>query len=421
MKFLKSLFAFFAFFAFAAFAPVSAAEIADVDAEYWANVEITDMVEKEVMGLVDGNFNPEASVERGNFVKMLVKVLGHNDLAVKVSNPYTDIGVTTKNYTSIMKSEEIGLVYGYPDGTFKPENKMTKAEVTSVMSHITKSMTADETVLDQFEDKDLIPAWANAAYAKSVKYGLYVNHPEALMLEPNREITRAEVAVLLYKLSKTLNVVKTEYVSKETTNSTEHLNIHPEAESNIVTVTNLRKIIASGNILKTEFAQVYKSKKSAEGDEVVFVVRNDVLTNEGTTVIPAASKFYATVEDIKSNKWFNKVAEVKFHFTRLELPDGRTADVDAYIYNNRDGYLRENPWKKVALCALGGTIVGTGAGMAIGIPNDETGTGFAVGTPAGFGAGTILGLVTKGVNYKANEGETVFIKVLNNVSINEDL
>ena len=37
-----------------------------------------------------------------------------------------------------MKSEELGLVYGYPDKTFKPDNKMIKVEVTSVMSHITK-------------------------------------------------------------------------------------------------------------------------------------------------------------------------------------------------------------------------------------------------------------------------------------------
>ena len=66
---------------------------------------------------------------RGDFVKMLTKTLGHENSEVKVQNPYTDINALTKNYEAIMKSEELGLVYGYPDKTFKPEQEMIKAEV----------------------------------------------------------------------------------------------------------------------------------------------------------------------------------------------------------------------------------------------------------------------------------------------------
>ena len=136
---------------------------------------------------------------------------------------------------------------------------------------------------------------------------------------------------------------------------------------------------------------------------------------------PANAKLFAQVEDIIEPKWFNKNGEVKVKFTRLELPDGRTADLDGYVYNDRDGYLKENPWKKVGLYTLGGAVVGTGAGMGIGIPSDETGAGFAIGTPVGAGMGAITGLVTKGLTYSARAGETVYIKLLNDVSINEDL
>ena len=59
--------------------------------------------------------------------------------------------------------------------------------------------------------------------------------------------------------------------------------------------------------------------------------------------------------------------------------------------------------------------------MGIGIPSDETGAGFAIGTPVGAGMGAITGLVTKGLTYSARAGETVYIKLLNDVSINEDL
>ena len=139
-----------------------------------------------------------------------------------------------KNYEAIMKSEELGLVYGYPDKTFKPDNKMIKAEVTSVMSHITKNVSAEDDVLADFTDTDAIPAWAKAPYQKAVKLGLYVNYPDSLQFEPTREITRAETAVLLAKLSKMLNVVKEEYVSPEKLLGEEHLSIHKDAESNTV-------------------------------------------------------------------------------------------------------------------------------------------------------------------------------------------
>ena len=96
-----------------------------------------------------------------------------------------------------------------------------------------------------------------------------------------------------------------------------------------------------------------------------------------------------------SQKWFNKNGEVKVRFTRMELPDGRATDVSGYIHNNRDGYLRENRWKKLIAYTIGGAAIGTGAGMAVGIPTDEVGAGFAIGTSAGAGAGLIGGLVTK--------------------------
>ena len=223
----KKLLSLFAFMGLMISAPAFSAE--DVDSAYWANAEINEMVSKDIMALdADNKFNPEASVSRGDFVKMLTKVLGHKDLEVTVQNPYTDINSETENFNEIMKSEELGLVYGYPDKTFRPDNKMIKAEVTSVMSNITKNVAAEDNILVDFTDVDDIQAWAVTPYKKAVKLGLYVNYPDALQFEPKREITRAETAVLLAKLSKMLNVVKEEYVSPEKTLGTEHLNIHKE-------------------------------------------------------------------------------------------------------------------------------------------------------------------------------------------------
>ena len=160
---------------------------------------------------------------------MLIKVLNQKDLDIYIENPFSDVTLQTKHYNDIMRSAQIGLVYGYPDGTFKPENQIIKSEVTSTMSHITKDTVSDLSVLDNFIDTDNIPEWAKLAYAKTVKYGLFVNYPNKNLFEPNKDLTRAEAAVLLSKLKAAISNVKEEYKAEEPvekTLSVEHLSIN---------------------------------------------------------------------------------------------------------------------------------------------------------------------------------------------------
>ena len=399
-------------------------EISDVKADYWASPEITEMVKDGVMTLdAEGNFAPEASVKRADFTTMLVKVLGQGKLDVYIDNPFSDVNNETRYKDDIMRSEQIGLVYGYPDGTFKPEQDMIRAEVTSTMSHITKDAEYDMSVLNQFADADLIPDWAKPSYAKTVKYNLYVNHPEVNAFEPTRNITRAETAVLLAKLKKAISNVKEEYKADNTekTLSVEHLSINSKADSNIVTITNLRKIVAEGNILKVSFDETFKSKKAEIGDTVVFTNNKDIITDEGTLVAPKGSKFYATIENFVKPRKMNKAAAVKFNFNKLELPNGTTSDMDATVYNKLEGYLKDKSAGKLLGYTLGGAAVGTGVASGVGFPTDEVGTAYAIGIPVGTVGGFVCGLLTKGVNYKAHKGEEVYIKLNQPLSIQESL
>ena len=193
MRKLFNLFASLLVFMAMIFVPkAQAAQIADVADDYWAKAEIYRMVDDGVMKLDEnGNFNPTGSVERAEFTSMLIKVLSQSDLEIYIENPFEDVDVKTEHYDDIMRSEQIGLVYGYPDGTFKPKNDVNKAEVTSAVSHITKDTIYDLSILDEYIDTDQIPDWAKLAYAKTVKYNLFVNYPDRMNFEPHREITRA--------------------------------------------------------------------------------------------------------------------------------------------------------------------------------------------------------------------------------------
>ncbi len=404
-------------------APVFAyAGINDVDANYWAQTEIAAVVSDSVMFLNGGNFNPEAKISRVDFVTALLKVLGQSNANISTKVPYSDVAASGADHDAIARSHQIGLVYGYPDGTFKPNGSILRDEAQSVMSHITIDGTVDNSILAKYSDAKKVPNWAKKIYAKTLSYGIYVNHPNESELRPTEDLTRAEAAVLLYRLSKKLNLVKSQYKgADETVLGTEHLNVTKKAPCNEVTVTNLRNVVKEGNVLEVEYTELFKSKLASAGDEVVFTNPEDIVTEEGTTVFPAGSKFYGTVLNIQDPQWFNKNAKVYTQITKVELPCGKTVDMNAKPFY-KDYALKEGPWMtagKVALYTVGGTAVGTGAGVGFSfIPKpDKVGTGIAIGTPVGAGVGLITGLVTPGLNYVAHEGEEIRVILLDDASV----
>lgn len=405
------------------FAPAFAYQgINDVTENYWARTEIVSVVSDSVMNLTDGNFNPEGKISRIEFVKALLKVLGNENLEITSKAKFSDVAQSSDIYAPIARSQQLGLVYGYPDGTFQPNNAVLRDEAQSVISHITIDGTVDSSILSKFSDAGKVPAWAKNIYKKTLSYGIYVNHPDELELRPTDTLTRAEAAVLLHRLREKLSLVKSEY-KQETVLGTEHLNVTKKADCNEVTITNLRNIIKEGNVLEIEFNEAFKSKLHAVGDTVTFTNESDILTEEGTLLFPAGSIFYGSVLDIKDPQWFNKNARVYTQITKVVTPGGKSVDMNAKPFY-KDYALKEGPWMtagKVALYTVGGAAVGTGAGVGFSfIPDpDKVGTGIAIGTPVGAGVGLITGLVTPGLHYSAKDGEQIQVILLEDASISK--
>ena len=211
------------------FIPALAASISDVSQNYWAAKEINLVVDDEVMSLSGSRFNPEANMTRVEFVNALLKVLSNENLNVSIPNKFSDVTKANPNYENILRSQQLGLVYGYPNGTFQPNRVMLRAEAQSVISHITKDMNADKSILNQFKDASAIPAWATNVYAKTINYGIYVNYPDSRELRPNDNLSRAEAAVLLARLKAKLDLVKSQYIGAT---SIEHLDVTKKAPSN---------------------------------------------------------------------------------------------------------------------------------------------------------------------------------------------
>ena len=304
-------------------APSFAANIADVGENYWANKEINIVVDNDIMSLNGKQFNPEGNMTRVEFVNALLKVLSNENLNVSIENKFSDVTKATESYENILRSQQLGLVYGYPDGTFQPERTVLRSEAQSVISHITKDMNADKSILNQFKDANAVPAWATNVYAKTINYGIYVNYPDSRELRPNDNLSRAEAAVLLARLKGKLDLVKQEYIGATTV---EHLAVTKKAPNNEVKVNNVERVISEGNVLAVAFEDKFKSEEHKAGDIVTFVAPENINTQEGTLVLPAGTKF---------------VAQLNEDLFKYERPDGNTLIPDLLKSEHADEYMKK--------------------------------------------------------------------------------
>ena len=397
--------------------PVLAASIADVGQNYWASKEINIVVDNSIMSLSGNRFNPEGSMTRVEFVNALLKVLSNENLN---ANKFSDVTTANPNYDNILRSQQLGLVYGYPDGTFRPDRVVLRSEAQSVISHITKDMNADKSILNQFKDASAIPAWAKNVYAKTINYGIYVNYPDSRELRPNDNLSRAEAAVLLARLKAKLDLVKQEYIG---TTRVEHLDVTRKAPNNQVKINNIQSVVEQGNVLVVAFEDKFKSEEHKAGDIVTFIAKEDICTKEGSLVIPQGTKFIAKINAINPQKKFNKNARVYPQLCKIILPNGKELAFNAKPFS-KDYSLKEGPWMtagKLLLCTAGGSAVGIGAGVGFAFIPDPTkiGTGIAIGAPVGAAVGLITGLVTPGLKYHAKAGENIYVILLDDAVVSK--
>ena len=174
------------------------------------------------------------------------------------------------------------------------------------------------------------------------------------------------------------------------------------------------------NTIPAVFAEDFNSKYAKVGDEVVFILSDCLMTQEGTVILPASTKIVAEICNLERPKSFNRSGKVYLDFKYIELPDGTPKYINAKLFNKKDFLSRGklNALGKGLGSTLGGMAIGTGAGCGIGVAAGSVIVGgFAIGMPVGFAIGAAAGLLTPGLYYKAKAGDKVYIQLLDNLVI----
>lgn len=123
---------------------VYGANFSDVEKNRWSATAISYMSEVGILkGYPDGSFKPTAPITRAEFAAMAA---GFADLK-EGEKTFTDLAPTHWAYDVVKKAAAAGWINGYPDGSFKADNSITRAEVVSITNRML-DRKADEAFVD---------------------------------------------------------------------------------------------------------------------------------------------------------------------------------------------------------------------------------------------------------------------------------
>ena len=157
-------------------------------------------VEKGVTnGTGDGTFQPNGSCTRAQLAAFLWRLAGEPE---STQDPtFTDVSADAWCAKALRWAAEQGIVTGYADGSFHPDQTVTRIQAVAMLYRYAKAQGMDTTrggmAVREFDDFAAVPAYALEAAGWAVNAGILRGAGNRLM--PNDPCTRAQIVTFLYR------------------------------------------------------------------------------------------------------------------------------------------------------------------------------------------------------------------------------
>lgn len=148
-----------------------------------------------LVGYAEGTFGPERDMTRAEVTTMFARLLTEQIEADKTySNPFSDVpkGCWAANYIGYMR--QFGIITGYSDGSFRPDAPVTRAEFAAIASRFEKLTEGSKSFTDVPDTY-----WAARYIDFAATRGWVTGYSDGTF-KPENTITRAEVAAATCRL-----------------------------------------------------------------------------------------------------------------------------------------------------------------------------------------------------------------------------
>ena len=121
----------------------------DVAADAWYNNAVSTLSNMGIInGYSDGSFKPNAPITRAEFTAIATRFF---DYTAAYRGAFSDVSYSAWYAASVQAAVDMGLVDGYPDGSFRPDNYITRAEAVTIVNRVLGRLPHEDHLLDEDE------------------------------------------------------------------------------------------------------------------------------------------------------------------------------------------------------------------------------------------------------------------------------
>lgn len=278
----------------------------DVSNNYWAKDFIAELSDRGIIkGFPDGRFRPDAPVTRAEFAAMIRSL---KKAKTRAAVGFVDVASNFWARGAIAEAYEMGWMSGYPGNIFRPSQQIPRVQVVVALNNgLGYEPTCNfQDVLSYYNDAGEIQSYAVKSVAAATERQMVVSYPSPKSLKPNQSATRAEVAAFIYQTLVNTNQAKainSPYIAKVDVSQTVAVKI------------------PSGAIIPVEYAKDKILLGPNDKSPIVLTVAEDVLNADGKVMVPEGSKI--------SGELRSTAAGVQFVAQELSILNGTRVPLNA--------------------------------------------------------------------------------------------
>ena len=149
-----------------------------------------------VIGYPDGGIHPNATITRAEVATIFFRLLTAQvrDANYTAENDFTDVAADKWYNTAVSTMTKLGVLTGYPDGTFRPNAPITRAEFAAIAARFDGKSAAQTAAFG-----DVSGHWALRLISRAAELGWIQGYADG-NFQPNQNITRAEAMALVNRM-----------------------------------------------------------------------------------------------------------------------------------------------------------------------------------------------------------------------------
>ena len=148
-----------------------------------------------IMGYPDGTVQPEGEITRAEACTIFFRLLTESsrDYYFARTNDYSDVNAGDWFNNAISTLSNAGIVTGYNDGTFRPNQPITRGEMAKIIANFANLKSGDKTFTD------LAGHWSKTYVELAAGNGWIAGYPDG-SFRPDQKITRAETVTMINRV-----------------------------------------------------------------------------------------------------------------------------------------------------------------------------------------------------------------------------